>query len=50
MGDKIYRNKEWIHEKYWEEGMSMSEMAELASCSENAVRTWMVEHDIPRRS
>lgn len=49
-GDPIYRDPEWLREKYWEEEMSLNEMAEEAGCAYNAVWRWMDKHDIERRT
>lgn len=39
-----------LEQLYWEEGLSISDIAELANRTENPVRHQMEKHDIPRRS
>lgn len=46
---KLYRDAEWLRQKYWDEKSTMQEMAELANCSCRSILRWMVEYDIPRR-
>lgn len=45
-----YQDQSWLREKYWEEGMSLSEMAELCDVTPPTIRNWMEEYDIERRS
>jgi len=45
-----YRNKEWLQEKYWEEGLSIRAMARLENVSVNTIHNWMKRHNVHRRS
>jgi len=44
-----YRDADRLRELYWDEGMSLSEVADTLSCSTSSIRKWMKHHDIPRR-
>lgn len=48
--EKIYQNEEWLREKYWEEGLTMHEMADEANCGSTTIKRWMDKHDIERRN
>ena len=45
----LYRDKGWLQEKYWVEGLSTYKIAALAGCNGSAVFYWMKQHEIPRR-
>lgn len=47
---KLYQDPEWLYQKYWEEGYTMPEVAELASCGRRTIVRWMDKYDIARRS
>ncbi|HUW11450.1 MAG TPA: hypothetical protein VM537_17085 [Anaerolineae bacterium] len=47
---KLYRDEAWLKKKYWEEELTLCEMAELARCSKNTIRNHMVRYGILRRS
>lgn len=46
----LYRDEDYLREQYWEEGKSLTEIADELGCATNTVRDWMVKHDIERRS
>jgi transposase len=50
MGEAKHRDESWLREKYWEEGMSLVEVAERAGVSDRTVLDWMERHGIERRS
>jgi len=45
----LHCDKEWLERKYWDEGLSMRTMAQIANCSRAAIGRWMDKYDIPRR-
>jgi len=42
-------NPGWLKDRYWEDGMSTQEIANLAGISDTSVRYAMRKHGIPRR-
>lgn len=47
--DSRIRDSEWLHDKYWSEGKTLTEIGELCSVTFAAVQYWMNKHEIPRR-
>lgn len=56
---KLYKDKAWLHKKYWEEEKSIGEIAR--ECEkvdpaieswrmEGIIRSWMIKHGISRRT
>lgn len=39
-------NEEWLREKYWGEGLSQEEIADIVGCSRSAVGGWMKENGV----
>lgn len=50
MSEKLYQDKDWLHEQYWIHGKSTTDMAKAARCSSSTIATWMEKFDIPRRT
>jgi transposase len=48
--DKKYRNEEWLVEKYHEEELTISEVANEVGCSDGTILRWMQRLDIETRS
>jgi len=46
---KPYRDKEWLLEKYYTEGLTTVEMAEEANCGRKTLNTWLNRNNIQRR-
>lgn len=46
---KLYKDKDWLQQKYWDEELSTYEMAEIAECSAVTIYNWMKKIDIKRR-
>lgn len=46
----ICANRDWLHEQYWEQELSPSEIAKIANCAIHVVIYWLKEHDIPCRT
>lgn len=42
-------DEEEIRRLYWDEGMTVPEVAKIMYCSESTLHKYMREHDIPRR-
>ena len=47
---KRYQNPDWLERKYWEEGLTQREMAEICGVSPTTIRTYMKEFGIERPS
>lgn len=48
--EKLYKDKNWLYEQYWEKGKSARTMAKIAKCSRVTISEWMKKYDIPLRS
>jgi len=46
----MYRNKEWLYNKYINEKLSTFQIDKLCGVSPTAIRYWLVKYNIPRRS
>ena len=46
--DKRYRDREWLYEKYVEEGMGMKEIGDLCGCSAATIQKWKDKMGIKR--
>lgn len=44
-----YRSEEWLREKYIEEELTLSQIADLAGCAVETIFRWLREFDIPIR-
>lgn len=44
-----YRNKEWLHKKYWDENKGYERIAKEIGVSQSWVQKWMEKFGIPRR-
>lgn len=44
-----HHDPEWLHQKYWVEGLSLNQMADEAGFSLGAIAQHMEKNDIPRR-
>ncbi len=47
--DFKYRDEEWLREKYWEDGLSISDIAEECDALESTIWKWMRRFNIERR-
>lgn len=47
--DACYTDKEWLSEKYVEEGLSTPEIGEIADVHAGTIQSWLDRHDIPVR-
>ena len=47
---KIYKNKEWLHQKYIVEKQSANQIGALANTSADTIGSWLRRFDIPVRS
>ena len=45
----IYDDPAWLQAKYWDDGLSLSQMAEKADVNKETVRRAMRHYDIERR-
>jgi len=48
--NKLYKNKEWLTEKYIDEGLSSLKISKLYNISKTCVWQWLHKHNIPIRS
>ncbi len=46
----LYRNKDWLYLKYWEDNLSTVKMAEICGVEKRTIRDWMKRHNIARRT
>jgi len=49
MGKTVYKDKEWLQQKYWKEKKSARKVAKEAGVTNQTVLRWMRKHNIPRR-
>ena len=49
-GHMPYRDREWLRERYEDQGMSLRDIARDADCGLRTVAAWMERHGIPTRS
>lgn len=47
---KLYKNKNWLYQKYWVEKLSMSEIGKIYGISDGAIWEWMKKFNIKRRA
>lgn len=47
--NKLYKNKEWLYQKYWIENLTQTEVANIFNISQTAILKWMRKHDIKTR-
>jgi hypothetical protein len=45
-----YKQREWLHKQYVEEGMSMADIATQCGVSPMTIHNWLITHDIQKRS
>ena len=45
--EPLYKSKEWLYNRYWDDCMHVSEIAKLAGCVTGTVISWMERHKIP---
>lgn len=46
---KLYQDPEWLYQRYWVDGHTMPEVAELAGCGRRTIVRWMDRYNIARR-
>lgn len=46
----LYRDRDWLQEKYWGQELSTHEMAKLVGCSQSTVHRQMVRCSVSRRN
>ena len=46
----MYKNKEWLYNKYINEELSTVQIADMFEVCANAISKWLVKYNIPRRS
>lgn len=47
---KKYRDKNWLYQKYWNEGLTTKEMGELCGVNQGTILLWMRKCNIIRRT
>jgi thymidylate synthase (FAD) len=47
-GRGLYRNPDWLRQRYRLEGKSLSEMAGESECSTHVIRTWLRKHGLTK--
>ena len=48
--ENLYRNKEWLHQKYINEKLSTREIGKICECSNVTIRYWLNTHKIAMRT
>lgn len=46
---KLQKDQDWLHQRYWEEGRILEEMAREAGCDRHTIYHWMKKYGIPSR-
>lgn len=46
---KKYKDRDWLRRKYWDEGLSTTEIAEICDVTSMTIWRWMERHNIERR-
>jgi len=46
----MYKDRAWLEEKYWGEGLSTHDIGRLVGATHSAIRYWMKKHNMPRRT
>lgn len=47
---KLYKNKEFLIQKYVDEKLSMNEVAKICGCGTTTIHTFLIKYNIPRRT
>ncbi len=47
---ELYKNKDWLSQKYWMEKLSLVQMGELCGCRNSTIFCWMKRYDIKTRT
>ena len=47
---KIYKDKDWLYQKYWKEELSTIGISKLSGCSHRTICKWMKKFNISRRT
>lgn len=50
MKDSLYKNKEWLYEKYIIQKLTMKQIGIIANCDDKTVYYWLKKYEIPTRS
>jgi len=48
--NKLYRNEDWLYQEYWNEGLSLGEIAKSCKISKSTIRYWMDKFKLKRRN
>jgi len=49
MAEEQYKNEDWLHEQYVERGLTQSEIADKAGCSQHTISRWLRRYNINTR-
>lgn len=47
---KQYKNRDWLHQKYWVENLSAREIAKICKTCQSVINKWMKKFGIKRRT
>ena len=50
MNKKLYKNKDWLNQKYWNEELLPYQIAKLCNCSRISIQYWLKKLNIKTRS
>ena len=47
--NRLYKNKDWLYQKYWKESLSIPKIAKLCGVAYNTMCYWLEKFNIKRR-
>lgn len=50
MSEKVYQDAGWLDKKYNEEGLTQSEMAEIADTTQKTISTWLIKTGVKEKA
>lgn len=49
MSEKLYRNEDWLREKYVKQNLSQEEMAQIAECGQKTISRWLLKTGVKEK-
>lgn len=47
---KLYKDRDWLYKKYWEEELSSTKIAEICEATPKTILNWMIRFNLKRRT
>lgn len=47
--NKLYQNKDWLYNQYWNKKQSTRQIANIINCDSTTILRWLKTYNIPRR-